>query len=475
MEVRFQNFRCFKDTGRIPIRPITLLVGENSSGKTSFLAGLNHMFGLLNDEGIDLNTAPFEMGSMADIVFSKERAKRGRKTFKYESAIDGISFHWTFVGDLRDPQINEQEIRFSSKNRSVRVRVLPTKVDIDVHLSREEAKQFKAHGGKFVQSVNGDGLYRISTTSLDKGTRATLREWHTNWHTMRSNLLGSGPRVWRICDDLLEAHTSNRKRGRKIAGRLSQKAQRRSPDFWWENFGLTNYSILNNALRSINEVRAFAPLREMPRRAYFFGKADLGEKDPYGNLAPARMMELAKSGYEAHTILNAIEDFGRASGLFKKLEIDFLTEESNYPFAIKVNAIGGRYSNLPDVGYGTSQMLPLLVDILGTRASREFLVQQPEVHLHPRAQAEFASLMAKLAGRRRSFVVETHSDYILDRLTFEIKRGFVQPQDIRILFFEKHTDSVKIHPIELNEFGIPINPPKCYRAFFDAEYEKVWL
>ena len=72
MEVQFKNFRCFRDTGRIPIRPITILVGEDSSGKTSFLAGLNHLFGLMESSYVDLNKAPFESGSFKDIVFQRQ-------------------------------------------------------------------------------------------------------------------------------------------------------------------------------------------------------------------------------------------------------------------------------------------------------------------------------------------------------------------------------------------------------------------
>ena len=75
MEVQFKNFRYFRDTGRIPIRPFTILVGENSSGKTSFLAGLNHLFGLMEGSYVDLNPAPFELGSFKDIVFQRQVAQ----------------------------------------------------------------------------------------------------------------------------------------------------------------------------------------------------------------------------------------------------------------------------------------------------------------------------------------------------------------------------------------------------------------
>ena len=86
MGVQFKNFRCFRDTGRIPIRPITILVGKNSSGKTSFLAGLNHLFGLIEGSYVDLNIAPFELGSLKDIVFQRQGgAGVGKFTYKFFS------------------------------------------------------------------------------------------------------------------------------------------------------------------------------------------------------------------------------------------------------------------------------------------------------------------------------------------------------------------------------------------------------
>ena len=67
------------------------------------------------------------------------------------------------------------------------------------------------------------------------------------------------------------------------------------------------------------------------------------------------------------------------------------------PFQLQVKVRSGPRANLMDVGYGVSQILPILVDVMrpDTR-SRTFLLQQPEVHLHPRGQAALASLFVTL-------------------------------------------------------------------------------
>ena len=96
-----------------------------------------------------------------------------------------------------------------------------------------------------------------------------------------------------------------------------------------------------------------------------------------------------------------------------------------------------------------------------------FLVQQPEVHLHPRAQAELGSFFSAMTSQSRRFVVETHSDYLLDRVRMEVSSGkHIQAEDVSILYFERGNDGAHIHNIELDSAGSIVNPPPGYRQFF---------
>src|SRR5207245_6950115 len=123
------------------------------------------------------------------------------------------------------------------------------------------------------------------------------------------------------------------------------------------------------------------------------------------------------------------------------------------PFQIGVKS-GGPTFNLVDVGYGVSQVLPILVDILQRPAANElFLLQQPEVHLHPRAQSELGSFFAGQAGRKRRFVIETHSDHLVDRVRMEVRRRTLRPKDVSLLYFEREKHGAMIHNIELDKDG----------------------
>jgi predicted ATPase len=88
---------------------------------------------------------------------------------------------------------------------------------------------------------------------------------------------------------------------------------------------------------------------------------------------------------------------------------------------------------LDDVGYGVSQVLPQLLAIAGD--SKLGLIEQPELHLHPRLQADLADLfIATTIGRERQLLVETHSESLLLRLQRRIREGSLDPAAIRILY-----------------------------------------
>ncbi len=103
--------------------------------------------------------------------------------------------------------------------------------------------------------------------------------------------------------------------------------------------------------------------------------------------------------------------FGEQAGLFKKVDIKKLGDSLADPFQIMVTT-NGIPANLIDVGYGVSQALPVVVQSMLAAKEQMLLLQQPEVHLHPKAQAALGSFFVDLvASGNKEFVVETHSDY----------------------------------------------------------------
>ena len=103
-----------------------------------------------------------------------------------------------------------------------------------------------------------------------------------------------------------------------------------------------------------------------------------------------------------------------------------------------------------------------------------FLIQQPEVHLHPKAQAELSSLFAQLANiGNQSFLIETHSDYLVDRARIEIRRGNIKAEDVSLIFLEPKKNVVKVHNISFDKMGNMIGVPPHFREFFLLESDRL--
>ena len=169
-----------------------------------------------------------------------------------------------------------------------------------------------------------------------------------------------------------------------------------------------------------------------------------------------------------------LESFGEASGLYSSIGIRRVGRKDSDPFQIEVkHPHGGPWRNLVDVGYGVSQAIPIIADAVSTEPSTTLLIQQPEVHLHPRAQAAMGSFFAQLAtSGRNQLVVETHSDYLVDRVRMDVRDGRIKAGDVVILYFEQAKGGVDIHPIEIDARGHPREVPPGYRSFFLEEQRR---
>jgi hypothetical protein len=213
---------------------------------------------------------------------------------------------------------------------------------------------------------------------------------------------------------------------------------------------------------------ASAPVRSKPERTYNPGEASPspdGEHIPY-LLAQTKAFDKEKWS----EIVRALGQFGRASGMFEAITIKQLSNTEGGPFQLIVS-LKGTKSNIIDVGYGVSQALPIITDFIRTADPTLFLFQQPEVHLHPRAQAELASFFSRtVKGSSHVLFLETHSDHLIDRFRMEARDGkHISSEDVSILYFDKSGHNVKVHQISVDDLGNLKGAPSSYRRFFIDE------
>jgi predicted ATPase len=110
-------------------------------------------------------------------------------------------------------------------------------------------------------------------------------------------------------------------------------------------------------------------------------------------------------------------------------------------------------SNVVDVGYGTNQLLPVILQCFYASKGSMILIEEPEMHLHPRMQADLVDFFVDVLRHGNRIAIETHSPHILARLQRRIAEGKIKPDDVIINYFEKTENGSKVSPIRIDEKG----------------------
>jgi predicted ATPase len=110
--------------------------------------------------------------------------------------------------------------------------------------------------------------------------------------------------------------------------------------------------------------------------------------------------------------------------------------------------------SIADVGFGVSQTLPVIVALLTARPGQLVYIEQPEIHLHPRAQVAIAEIFADAANRGVRVVVETHSELFLMGVQSLVAEGKLAPDKVKLHWFTRQENgNTKITSADLDESG----------------------
>ena len=434
-----QNVRCFKGEQSLEIRPITLLVGENSTGKSTVL-GCYHALNNAINQKIDFNIDPYHLGTFDDII---RQTKKTKKEFSLGINYDfhGQSIHYKIVvtKSTIEPIISKIVVTFDSGGSIT--------FDSSTHHPFND-KKIKYKAGFYPD-------YIIKAKKDDFIIYSPLVDITTN---------SIGFILYRILklDKPLDKNASILKKFLANKAKLTGNKNINPLDFC--------YSFMHLA----TEVESMSPMRSKPQRVYDPSNETL---TPDGGGTPMLMRKLPhESNKEWELLHSQLINFGEKSGMFNDIQIRKFGENIGDPFQIQIQT-GTRYTNIMDVGYGVSQLLPILVRILNKsfHHSSHFLLQQPEVHLHPQAQAALGTLLVELAkdGKGQNFIIETHSDFIVDRISTEIRDKKISPENVSLVYHEMKKGYVQLHNIGFDDMGNLINAPNGYRDFFTREINKV--
>jgi len=100
--------------------------------------------------------------------------------------------------------------------------------------------------------------------------------------------------------------------------------------------------------------------------------------------------------------------------------------------------------SIADVGFGVSQVLPVVVALHAARPGQIVYVEQPEIHLHPRAQVALAEILGRATRRGVQVVVETHSELLLLGVQQLVASGELEPGKVKLHWFERDEEGATL-------------------------------
>jgi predicted ATPase len=137
-----------------------------------------------------------------------------------------------------------------------------------------------------------------------------------------------------------------------------------------------------------------------------------------------------------------------------------------------VDSVSGVAVDLTHVGVGVSQVLPILVMCLLAREGSTIILEQPELHLHPSVQSKLADFFLSLALSGKQCILETHSEYIVNRLRLRAATAFEDSISslLRLYFVEKAKGASVYRDVSINKFGAI---PEWPKGFFDQTHKEI--
>jgi predicted ATPase len=222
----------------------------------------------------------------------------------------------------------------------------------------------------------------------------------------------------------------------------------------------------------MDDIAYIGPLREYPKRVYLWTQAP-GTIGPRGEgtlealIAAERHVRSSQERKADNSdLLKYVLNWMKQLGLVEELSIKAIDEAHRFyePRVRPTRDVSTR--SIVDVGFGVSQVLPIVTQLFFVPEGSIVLLEQPELHLHPSAQFELADLFLTVAQERNlQLIIESHSEHLLTRLQrriAEVDHKFATPENIRLYFCEMGEEGSQIQPVKINEFGEITNWPEDF-------------
>jgi len=433
-QLKIKNFKGWQDTKSIEMAPLTVLFGANSSGKSS----IGHLLLALKQtvENPDRktvifpggNNSPLQLGSLQNLVYCHDTENKIEFSYRW-----GLTKQMRITDAKNNKEYNSDEIRFFAS------------------IGAKDQKTNEVN--KFVYRLcnsNSEGFeFKIG---MYKGTQKASYAIKAEYY----DLVKSTGRPW------------------KIGAPVRFYGFPETVVAYYQNADFVQALNLQHE-QLFGSIYYLGPLRNPPLRLYPWSGSEpdsvgyAGENTIYAILAAQNRMLNMRKKHHKKPFQEIIAQQLKSMGLIDHFSVEPIAGGQQL-YAVKVRTKGSAdMVDLPDVGFGVSQVLPVLVQLFYAPANSIIIMEQPEIHLHPRAQAALADVMidAILSGedgkeRGIQLIIETHSEHFLRRLQRRIAEDIISESQLAAYFVNANVQPAALEPLQVDLYGNIINWPKDF-------------
>jgi len=418
---RWKNFRSLKDTKWIDVKPLTIFIGSNNSGKTSLFYPLLIMKQTIESTDLKLPLKTkgkyVKVGDYRNLIYNHDtdrnlifeicrnyypckKKNESKNADEHSSEIVSLTFQ---NGEKDDCELKSFEIN---------------QVECKAFLKRK-----LEDSGNYSFEFSNPTNEKVDETILD-----TISNDHPK------HFLFDGMTIFRSL-----IHRTEDKDNAEIINEINITG-----------FAASIFGILGRSSSSfeslLEKIDYIGPLRQHPKRYY----ESIGEK-PYsvgsfGEYTSDILLQMKKED-KLKSINDWLHEF-KFTG-----EID-CNEFQQGIFSIEWNdKLSGNKTNIADTGFGASQILPLITQGLWMDENRFLIAEQPEIHLNPKLQSKLADFFVNLVKSKKRVIIETHSEHLLLRLRTLIADNKIDASKIALYFVEKVDGETLVENIQISENG----------------------
>jgi len=429
-KLRAQNFKSWKDTGDLHLAPLTGLFGINSSGKTSILQMLLMLKQTV--ESPDRNRV---------LHFGDERSLVDLGTFSdvlYAHQTDAplqLGLSWKLPETLRvtNPEVPRQGLYATD--------------DLAFHteIHEEEDNRILVERFRYTFDTHKFGMQRKDTNKKKEQYDLITGDYPAK---------RTRGRAWQLPPPV------------KCYGFPDEASG------YYQNTGFLSDFVL--AFENLfSRITYLGPLREYPQRSYIWAgerPQDVGQR---GEKAIAALLAARAEGLTSPRLVKKrrfrkpIEK--RILGWLQEMELiySFSLEQiaenrKDYEFRVKKSRSSSEVL-ITDVGFGVSQLLPVLVLCYYAPEHSTIILEQPEIHLHPSVQAGLADVFIDVVKERNvQIILESHSEHLLRRLQRRIAEERISADKTALYFCRIKDGTSAIELLDVDEYGNIKNWPKDF-------------